>query len=288
MLTKIADLENREARELARHVTLIGRLDAYLEGLNEPRPATEHTIGTFTAGGLGSWCGKSLCGNYTIGCQRKLWYRYTGVEARPYFDPRGRRVVNLGTDVHTRLDAYCKAMTARTDGVEQFWPETRIYPGIDDELGVATNWEVKVRLDGLYQIWVSDPEQVRFSLEFKTMKDEHYSKLRGPKPEHVTQLIVGMACQDTPIGLLVYYNKNDSAMMEWRVPFDHDHWEAVKAKIRLVRKHAVQGTPPEREGGYFPCRYCDYSYTCQPAKRARSRSMSAAPPTINFSGEVAR
>lgn len=284
MLTKISDLDDPAAQDLLKHVTMLGRLDAYLESLNEKQRDPAASRGTFTASGLGAWCGKSLCGNYTIGCGRKLWYRYTGVEAQHYFSPRQRRVVDTGFVVHDhQLDPYFSEMAGRTAGAEQFWPEVKVYAGEEsDELGVATEWETRVRLDGLYKIWLSDPEQIRISLEFKTINDKGFQGLRGPKPEHKTQLIVGMACQDTPVGLLIYYNKNDSAMSEYRVLFDHEHWQAVKDKIMMVRQHAVTGEAPPREGGHFPCRSCEYSYVCAPFKKSRARSLGGGVPPVRF------
>ena len=268
MLTKIADLEDPDARELLWNVTVVSRLDAFLEEKNTPRLPRR---GTFTASDLGSWDGNSFCGDYKVGCARKLWYRHRGeVEQRSNIAPTLRRRLDLGTAGHEMLDGYFEKIAEESGGSEEFVPEHQINPE-DGTSEVAWEWGIIVRVDGVYSIHLSDPVHIRFCLEFKTETEQNFQKvLKKPKPEHVTQLMVGMACWDLPAGVLVYINLNSGAMVEHRVLFDQNHWNAVTEKMRYVRKYSINNIEPNREDG-FHCKYCKYKWVCAPPSKKKRK-----------------
>jgi len=265
-LYRIADLQDPSHEELLQHVTVLGRLDAYLESLNGPRTPQK---GTFVASDLGSRSGKSLCGKYMVGCGRLLYYRAIGVEQRSIINPRLRRIFDTGSAIHGQLDTYFRGMAERTGRVEVFEPEVQIGPGDTEE---TLEWGIIVRVDGTYIISLDDDRMVRICLEFKSIRSEDFRKLRRPKEEHITQLQVGMGAMDIPVGLLIYYDKDTSNMVEFRVIFSHDHWGAITGKIHMVRRGVVLREAPPREEG-FHCKTCKYSWYCLPPKYSKRRNI---------------
>jgi len=265
MLMTIKDLEKPGVKKLFKHVDLISRIHGHLEAQNKNRTPDEST---FTASTLGGTTGRSLCGRWPMGCGRLCWYRYMGFEERSYFNPRTRLIFGTGDAIHDQLQGYCKEIADDSDGTEEFEAEVRLYP---DDSPISKEWEIKCRADGLYIVYLNDATGIKFCLEIKSINDNGFQKLSGPKPEHLVQLQIGMACADTPLGLTLYYNKNDSAMAQWRDTFNHDIWNAVKEKIYMVREHAFENTPPPRESGSH-CKECRYAWVCEPPKYSRAKA----------------
>ena len=103
---------------------------------------------------------------------------------------------------------------------------------------------------------------------------ELFKDLNKAHDENIVQSHVYMACLDLPAMTILYYNKNDSTMAEFCVPFDQKVWDAIVKKIKFVRTYAINEEPPPREVGYH-CRQCKYSYVCKPPKPER-RSMKVS------------
>lgn len=254
----LRDADAGDVRKILGYVQVIPKIEAYLEDLN----LEEHIkrLGVFSASDLGNKTGSSLCGKYTIGCARLLYYRYVGEEPRDKIPPRLRRIFDTGHKVHEQLQGYLRTIAEKLDA-EAFVDEAEFN---EKNSPVASSYDIESTTDGIWTITVPDLE-LRYGLEIKSMKDELFKKLNGPERYHVVQCMVYMACLDLPFMVALYYNKNDSSMAEFVVEFDDNIWNAIADKINYVRRCAVDEEEPEREVG-FHCRTCRYKYICKPPK----------------------
>jgi hypothetical protein len=213
---------------------------------------------------IGSITGKSLCGRYTIGCGRLLYYDLVGAESEGAWEPRMRSLLDTGSAVHAQLQAYLREVSSRSNGTEMFEPEAVIDPRNNP---IADTMDISGHTDGMYTIQIPDLS-FRFGIELKTINDAGYHKTSNPHPEHITQGTIYQKCLDLPVMLFVYYNKNDSRMVEYPQVFDEALWNAIVEKLDCVRSSAFSGTPPERENGWH-CTNCKYRKVCQPPKRSK-------------------
>ena len=262
----IKDLLKANKRDRAKALTqvqVIPRIETYLEDKN--LEGNDRALECFSASDLGSKGGLSLCGNYPMGCARMLYYRYIGEEPREQIDPRLRRIFDTGTAVHLQLQQYLRDIAERTGGTEVFTDEAGFDPSTSR---VADEYEIISTTDGIWEITIKGKMDIRFGIEIKTMKSDLFKQLSAASVENVVQSIVYMACLDLPVMSIVYYNKDDSSMAEFQVPFNEKIWKAVTDKINYVRVCAVEEKPPTREIGYH-CRNCRYAWVCKPPKPER-------------------
>lgn len=260
-MTSIQDLRDADAKEVKEalgYVQILPKIEAYLEDIN--LEDNGRALGVFSASDIGNKSGRSLCGDYLMGCGRMLYYRYIGLEPRDKIPPRLRRIFDTGHHVHAQLQGYLSILSSRLD-CETFVDEA---PCNMKNSKVADQYEIESTTDGIWTL--SAPEhELRFGLEIKSMKDELFKKLNGAESYHIMQCMVYMACLDLPFMVVLYYNKNDSSLAEYVLHFDDKMWKAVTDKINHVRECAVDEEEPEREIG-FHCRTCRYSYVCNPPK----------------------
>lgn len=275
-LTKIKHLTKTFPKRLLGVASLITRIDSFLEDLNvEPLSTLPvHTdlggkrrTGVFHSSTVGSTSGKSLCGKYSMGCGRQMYYDYTGAPSEGSWEPRMRRLLDTGSVIHAQLQAYMEVIAARSEGSETFTPEADIDP---ENNPVAQLLDLSGHADGIYRI-TSTPDQVRFGVEIKTINDAGYQKTSGPHQEHLTQGTIYQKCLDLPLMVYFYYNKNDSSVAEFIHIFDELRWAAIVKKINMVREHAYKDVPPEQETGWH-CSNCKYRGICKPPRRGRGGS----------------
>lgn len=275
-LLTIKDLEKLTpsiVKKLLPQASVVSRIHSFLEDLNvEP---IKHLVATFDLGQdrrknvfhsstVGGASGKSLDGQYSMGCGRLLYYDLVGEESEGAWEPRMRALLDTGSAVHAQLQAYLQEVAKRSGGTETFEPEAGIDP---DNNEVADFLDISGHTDGIYTVTVPGLT-IRFGIEIKTINDAGYKKTSGPHPEHITQGTIYQKCLDLPVMVFVYYNKNDSSMAEYAQVFDKRLWEAVVKKLEYVREHAYKLEPPERENGWH-CSNCKYRKVCTPPRRTR-------------------
>lgn len=251
--------------ERRRDIAEAGRfshdLMRYLEEDQESRPKTS----IFSASTIGWTDGKSLCGKYPMGCQRKMAYRYICVPRKGHRDATSRFRMDVGTAIHRVVQGYLHGM-----GASHYYPfseyqdEVTVNP---DSGGAATTFEIWSVTDGIYR-----KDGSTYCLEIKTIAPDTLQRMASPKPEHVVQIMVYMACLDIPVGNIFYIGLKPSLpIKEFMVHFDHDIWDAIVAKIEHVRRALIEGLPVKREGSSYACRRCDYNYTCSPQTNLRTK-----------------
>jgi len=265
---------------LLRHISVVARIDAFLEDLNAEASSpmqvkfllNDHRkSNVFHPSSIGSLTGKSLDGKYPVGCARFLYYDYTGAESEGSTEPRLRRIFDTGSAVHGQLQAYLAEIARRSGGTEEFTPEAFFDP---DHNEVADAFDIAGSTDGIYLI--HDPVQIRFGVEFKTINDAGYQKTSGPHQEHLIQGTVYQKCLDLPVMVFVYYNKNDSSMAEFVQIYDERRWDAIAQKLDMVRDLALKREEPGREDGWH-CMNCKYKAVCKPPKRSRAAAVASTP-----------
>jgi CRISPR/Cas system-associated exonuclease Cas4 (RecB family) len=290
-MTKIEHLRNADPKDVRRALgfsLVIPRIEAYLEDQNlvrnyveGPTEGSQRRLGVFSASDIGNKTGLSLCKKYPMGCARILYYRYLGVQPLEQIPPRSRRIFDTGTAIHLQLQGYLKEIAAATNGAETFADEVKVSP---ENNIVARNLDIESSTDGMWVINVKGEINLRFGVEIKSINDAGFKKLNGVEPYHVVQVHLYMGCLDLPIMIVLYYNKNDSTMVEYPIKFSSEVWDAIVAKIYYVRERAVEEKPPEREAGYH-CRTCRYAHVCEPPKRFDRRQVRVGRRRFTTTGE---
>lgn len=220
---------------------LAPRIEEYLKSLK----------GTVSERGVGYHHPSSLAG-----CTRNLFYCRSGIPGRENTELNLRLRFDTGHAVHGQLNKYVAAM----------------YP--EDE----AQTDVPLSLPGLYLGGEADMiVWGKVVIDFKTAATKSFSKVRPPiiTPEgevrpssmkgYVWQVHAYMAMSDIPMALILYYNKDNSRIMEVPVPFNLRVWEQIEQKIDTVEAAFETGEVPEREIDPFFCKnMCAYFAECKP------------------------
>lgn len=139
-------------------------------------------------------------------------------------------------------------------------------PTHDTKLGREYN--IQSSCDGIFT-WLDSNKKplLRIGLEIKTESYSGFKDLRAPKPQHIDQALVYMACLDLPLMYFAYINKNDGAWkpMEapWLYVFDPVRWKHILDRIELVTAAHIEERLPSKETG-FHCTMCPYKHVCKP------------------------
>ncbi|CAB4131724.1 hypothetical protein UFOVP276_102 [uncultured Caudovirales phage] len=261
-------------RSLLQHIVIKDRIESLLEDMNlEPlQMHGELHIGDakrreniFHASEIGSLTGKTLDGNYPMGCGRALYYGYTGASIERSFDPRLRRIFDTGSAIHLQLQLYLAAYAKKHKKTEKFEDEVKICP---ENNPMADKYDISAHMDGLYE--VNTPvSHIRAGVEIKTINTDGFKGTSSPHAEHMIQGTVYQACLDLPVMIFLYYNKNDSSLAEYVMEFDDHRWCAIIDKLDYVRDCAMSKKEPKQEIG-FGCKNCKYAKICKPPGKTRS------------------
>lgn len=169
------------------------------------------------------------------GCQRALWYKFSGVE--PTNPP---------------LDA----------GLEKMWMGEILHGALNDLLhdGHFTPGESKKgAIDGV--LYVYEPDGIiemdgkKWVVEFKTVFLGGWNTVQNePKPEHLTQLAIYMQLEEADAGVLLYLDRGSGHMIEYSLTrgakFDALLQDAKK-RVRELQGNLAAGIPPEPEFPIF-------------------------------------
>ncbi len=236
------------------------------------------------------------------GCARRLVYGI-GTERRPdtaSTDVNMRMRFRLGTAVHAMLQDELGRMCAQgpfigpgnLQYIATFTPEAKILPSL---AGPAADHGVDSSTDGIFVIYVAvnEPEPhwepiLRFILEIKTASKDEYEKMKKPDDKHVEQAHLYMGCLDVPVTWMLYYNKSNSNFTKPAPPylfrFNEKLWSDLEMRFLRSNHMAATNHLPERTEGIH-CRWCPFSYTCQPSILTR---LSSVPPAAVVSSNALR
>lgn len=196
------------------------------------------------------------------GCGRRNVYEYNRVKPLPHNDPGSQELFDLGHAVHDLVQG-------RLADLYRVLPEDMNYkfraevPYDESTDQLYVDYGIGGTTDGILEIWTDEWRQ-RGILEVKTINDNGYTGLTGPKDDHVEQAHLYAYRFDCPIIWIWYYNKNDSMQRVYPVIFDMKILKGALAKFESWLRHAEAGTLPDREESWYMCPRCEYRDTCQP------------------------
>ena len=219
------------------------------------------------------------------GCERKIVYNLIGMEKRDLIDPKWKRRFSIGHHIHDKFQSefqyIAKAMGLNPlqDWHITFEKEAPIRPSLQ---AMANEWTIYSHCDGIFTIRErpGGPVVLRVILEIKSESPAQYEllmKKAKPKPDHIEQAHVYMACLDIPLTGFLYYNKGnqnytgtDSSFL---IRFDPVLWKTLEDRFRRVHDAAAaaltlegevieENLPPRTES--VKCEFCQFSWTCNP------------------------
>lgn len=216
------------------------------------------------------------------GCPRRAVYTMLGTQKLEKPARMWRRKFKHGHWVHAGLQHDMHKMAKSMDGKLKFYDEVPINPY---NSAIAQQFDIYSSCDGIFLIRVPGPsgtlqDVVRVGLEIKTASPQEYEKLQAPKPEHIEQVHVYMACLDLPCFWIMYYNKGNENTTPSRgrffVQFDHQIWDSLVARFNDWFDIIDRTELPDRAEG-IGCEWCPYRWTCNPVNVRKSRGAEQVP-----------
>lgn len=163
-------------------------------------------------------------------CDRYMYMAYNGMLLGNDIPPRIQRIFDVGGAFEERFEKYLNNVKIL----------------VDRELSIKTeNPPISGRID--FIVFPDDPVPV----ELKTIKQEEYKKLRGPKPEHLLQLQLYLNMGNYKHGYVLYENKNTQDWKCFKLERDETLWDSVVERCVQVMK---MNEAPEKCTGN---RWCD-------------------------------
>jgi len=211
-----------------------------------------------------------------LSCQRRLTYSLMNTDRRPPTGPsivNMRRRFNVGHALHAMTQHEFKLMCAWLRGSIEFTDEVGIYPELG---GVAQQYIMYSSADGIFSFIHEGFTYLRVGVEIKTESEKEYDKMVKPRDEHLEQTCMYMKSLDLPLLWFVYYNKSNSnftpSSPPYLIQFDRTLWDK-KVEPRIVGAHqfAQSGQLPDRTEAFY-CRWCPFSWHCQPPSVNQKRN----------------
>lgn len=218
------------------------------------------------------------------GCQRRFVYSLRGEPAVRKAPAKMKNIFQIGHLVHSLLQKsfHRFGRTERAKRKVTFRDEVSIDPHTNT---VARTYNIYSSCDGVFTFWQNDEgvwtPYMRIGLEIKTMGPDEFKGLTAPKQEHIEQAHIYMACLDLPATWLLYVNKSNGQTLppsgNFLVHYRAKTWDKLTSRIESAYDHVGCNTLPEREED-FPCTWCPYAKSCEPAylKRYAEREARAA------------
>lgn len=202
------------------------------------------------------------------GCKRKIVYNLLAYEKRGQISKNWRQRFAVGHAIHEMIQKDFYGMAKKSGGSLLYHAERDIIIAPERQ-EMAAKWHITSSTDGVFS-FIDEPGgpiTLRVGVEIKTEAADGFEKLKAPKPEHVDQAHVYMACLDVPVFWLLYINKNNQNNTgsdgPFLIKFDPARWARLEAKFQECHDFAWKGELPDREESMV-CQFCAYSYTCQP------------------------
>jgi len=208
------------------------------------------------------------------GCERKIVYSILGTKrTQGHISAIWRKRFAMGHAVHQMLQRNFHQMARESNGLLTFQDEIVISPRTSQ---MAAKWEIYSSCDGVFGFKdTADGLTVaQLGLEIKTMNPSEFEKLQKPKPEHIEQAHVYMACLDIPIMWFLYWDKGHQNTTgtnnpNFLVKFNPKVWTELEARFDRVHTLAALNQLPERQESLI-CEFCAFADTCQPTQWKRT------------------
>lgn len=221
-------------------------------------------------------------------CKRQTFYSCNALQKKNVVEINMRRRFHMGHAIHSMVQKELHKMAAMAQA-EEIAQQNGWYLEFEDEVKVspahqelAAKYNIWSSCDGVFTFRELEHGEVvlRIGLEIKSEAPDGYSKLNGPKEDHVDQVTVYMACLDLPLLWFFYMNKANQnttpSTAPWLIPFNPTVWNRLEARAASVLLHVENGVEPDREEG-FHCGFCPYAYECQPTTSQQRNSSTPRP-----------
>jgi CRISPR/Cas system-associated exonuclease Cas4 (RecB family) len=204
-------------------------------------------------------------------CDLKLYNEMVGKDSIDQIEPRVQLIFDIGHAVHGMFQDYGRQGAwgpiykeeVRVNGEFQALAEEYMIEGSADADNILTIDDIPDA--PIYELGIVH--------EYKTIKGENFNKLSSPRPEHKKQATIYSAILNRPIVTYLYFNKNDSNLVDFPVPFDQTEWEDIKQRCKRLIHHFNVLQPPKGFTGYH-CKECSYKTDCDDYKRSLNKSMA--------------
>lgn len=202
------------------------------------------------------------------GCDRRIVYSLLNYpRSGKGTDLTWRRRFMMGSAVHEMLQREFHKWALSSNHTVTFQDEIPINPHTS---AMAAKWHIFSHCDGKFVVRESWDGPAIFSclLEIKTASPAEFQNLREPKPEHIEQAHVYMACLNVPMIWFLYWNKGNQNTTgtdnpNFLVRFNKNKWAELEAKFERVHQAAILEQLPDRTEG-VACQFCAFSQHCQP------------------------
>ncbi len=208
-------------------------IDNYLKTEDKPRK-----IGIYFPSEIGS-------------CLRRSYYSY--IMPKPS-EPKALRIFALGNNVHSFI---ANALKSYNDFavVEEEKPVHIDYR--DDD----TSFSVYGRIDDY--LVTSDGKKI--IIEAKSVGD--INKVNEPDPKHLMQIMLYLRAEEADYGLLVYADKKNLDIRQFRVDYDDELYNKVISRFKDLDFHLRNGKLPPAEYYFddkkvWECKFCPYYNEC--------------------------
>jgi CRISPR/Cas system-associated exonuclease Cas4 (RecB family) len=211
-------------------------------------------------------------------CIRKLYYSYNKVEEDFLPDAKSARIMALGNSIGDML-----AETFRKSGVLVDYHE----PGeTADPTGKSKDQlefpvrdkEIEINLGKIDAVTIIDGKL--WLGEFKSINNNGFGKLIGPKPEHAVQGVIYLYLFNRLLKegafshieklkdftkaegiIFLYINKDNSEVKEFELTEGDEIFKAVIMKMQGVKKCTQEGSLPEKTPEF--CQTCPWRAKCE-------------------------
>ena len=187
--------------------------------------------------------------------RKKFWISEAGKCARSiyfYFkkfpkkekDARILRIMDHGDYTHMRIMSVLFAL-GLVKATEIEIPAQEIVSGRADAI---------VNIDGKPNV-----------VEIKSISSYGFQKLDNPRREHLCQVQLYMHYFKIPTGILIYENKDNQDLKEFKVDYDEKIAKNLLEEFEIL-KHMIENNilPPVPSGlEDWECNYCDYAEECK-------------------------
>ena len=215
-------------------------------------------------------------------CLRKPVYCVLDTEKKPQVSKFWKQRFKMGHAIHKMVqDDFHKMakrskqgeamrvahdLAERMDCFFEFEDEAKVSPAHQP---LAAHYKLYSSADGIFTFRRKSTGVVvlRVGLEIKSEAPDGYAKLNAPKPEHVRQTHIYMACLDLPLMWFFYMNKGNQNNTDSNAPFlvtwQPKVWAELEDRMKIVLEFADRKELPERNPTMV-CEFCPWSWTCKP------------------------
>lgn len=185
-------------------------------------------------------------------CIRRSYYSY--VSPKPT-DPAVLRIFALGNSVHSFIAEALKA--------------SDIFSKVEEEKSLKINYEdpdtsfnVYGRIDDYV---VTKDTGKKIIIEAKSVGD--INRVSEPEPKHIMQIMLYLAAEQADYGLLVYADKKNLNIRQFRVDYDDALYRKVMSRFKDLDYHLKNKVLPPAEYYFdskkvWECKYCPYFDNC--------------------------